>query len=430
MTKPATILIIEDQAAEARFFQQSLTQAGYEVLGMAASGEEAIGLALKGIPDLVLADIAIKGEVDGIEVSQIISAQTGAGIVYLSGHSDADLLEKAKITEPFGYLVKPIEFRELISTVAMALYKREAQRRLVESEELLKQANEELERRVMERTRELFEANRKLQEEIEVRKGIEASLKESEERFRTILDLSGDSMFVKDQSRVYTMVNTAMAEMLGRQPEDIIGKRSEDFFTEDDASHIREIDLRVLNGERIEEERTRRIDATDLKFLDTCFPLVQGERIDGICGVSRNITDRRLGTEIPLPHEDDVVSEAMRNALDDALNAARTDGTVLITGESGTGKDWVARYIHAHSRRSAWSFSSINCAALPSDLAESELFGHESGAFTGARGRKRGLLELAEGGTLLLNEIGEMDLRLQAKGPFQNNSCNLTSRLL
>ncbi len=84
-------------------------------------------------------------------------------------------------------------------------------------------------------------------------------------------------------------------------------------------------------------------------------------------------------------------------------------------GESGSGKDFVARYIHDRSKRSAGPFFQINCAALPQDSAESELFGHERGAFTGAHARKRGLLELAEGGTLLLNEIGELSLTLQAK---------------
>jgi transcriptional regulator with GAF, ATPase, and Fis domain len=94
---------------------------------------------------------------------------------------------------------------------------------------------------------------------------------------------------------------------------------------------------------------------------------------------------------------------------------ARTKSTLLITGESGVGKDYIARYIHEQSSRSAAPYFSVNCAALPPPLAESELFGHVSGAFTGAWRLKRGLLEIAEGGTLLLNEIGELSLPLQAK---------------
>ncbi len=111
----------------------------------------------------------------------------------------------------------------------------------------------------------------------------------------------------------------------------------------------------------------------------------------------------------------DVRSPAMRAARNLAACAARQDGIVLLLGESGTGKDHLARWIHTHSPRAAGPFFAVNCAALPRELAESELFGHEPGAFTGTRGRKRGLLELAESGTLLLNEVGELDASLQSK---------------
>jgi two-component system response regulator AtoC len=105
----------------------------------------------------------------------------------------------------------------------------------------------------------------------------------------------------------------------------------------------------------------------------------------------------------------------MQSTIKKALLAAKGNATVLLTGESGTGKDYLAKYIHKNSDRSNGPYFSINCAAISPGLAESELFGHEKGAFTGAVARKRGMLELAEGGTLLLNEIGELPLPLQAK---------------
>ena len=106
---------------------------------------------------------------------------------------------------------------------------------------------------------------------------------------------------------------------------------------------------------------------------------------------------------------------AMGNALRMAEQVAASDASILITGESGTGKELLARFIHDKSRRAKEKFISVNCAAIPENLLESELFGHERGAFTGAVARRVGKFEEANGGTLLLDEISEMDPRLQAK---------------
>lgn len=108
-------------------------------------------------------------------------------------------------------------------------------------------------------------------------------------------------------------------------------------------------------------------------------------------------------------------SPAIQEIRDLILRIADTAATVLIQGESGTGKEVVARQLHAQSSRASQPFIAINCAAIPENLLESELFGHERGAFTGASGRKKGKLELVRSGTLFLDEIGEMPLALQAK---------------
>ncbi len=112
-----------------------------------------------------------------------------------------------------------------------------------------------------------------------------------------------------------------------------------------------------------------------------------------------------------LIHED----EAMTAVLALADQVAGSEASILITGESGTGKEVMARYIHRKSARAEKPFISVNCAAIPENLLESELFGHEKGAFTGAVARRVGKFEEANGGTLLLDEISEMDVRLQAK---------------
>ncbi len=108
-------------------------------------------------------------------------------------------------------------------------------------------------------------------------------------------------------------------------------------------------------------------------------------------------------------------SRAMKDVLLKAKAVAKTDATVLVMGESGVGKELISRYVHENSERKDMAFVAVNCAALPENLLESELFGYEKGAFTGAAARKPGKFELADKGTILLDEVTEMDLRLQAK---------------
>ena len=108
-------------------------------------------------------------------------------------------------------------------------------------------------------------------------------------------------------------------------------------------------------------------------------------------------------------------SPVMRHLREQVLLAAPTNGRVLVLGENGTGKELVARTLHAHSRRRSEPFVEVNCAAIPEELIESELFGHSKGAFTGAVADRRGRFEHAHGGTIFLDEIGDMSLKTQAK---------------
>lgn len=124
-----------------------------------------------------------------------------------------------------------------------------------------------------------------------------------------------------------------------------------------------------------------------------------------------HLNDQPPATVDSFVHE----SPVMRGLVDDAMQAARTDVSVMILGESGVGKSHLARLIHKWSRRATYPFSTLNCAALPSGLAEAELFGVRRGAFTDAKSDRRGLFVSASGGTLFLDEIGELSLEVQPK---------------
>jgi two-component system response regulator AtoC len=148
------------------------------------------------------------------------------------------------------------------------------------------------------------------------------------------------------------------------------------------------------------------LDALRLKVRDK---LEKRELEDEVERLRDEVEDRRqLGAMVGR-------SEAMRAVFRTVERIARSDATVLVTGESGTGKELVARAVHELSPRSDQPFVAVNCGAIPSELIESELFGHEKGAFTGATERRAGRFETADGGTLFLDEIGELDQAVQVK---------------
>jgi transcriptional regulator with GAF, ATPase, and Fis domain len=167
-------------------------------------------------------------------------------------------------------------------------------------------------------------------------------------------------------------------------------------------------------------------------YLDTSSPTVQFDEdhlqvMTAVAGIASLAFDnvrhweklrqenQALRAEIELEHNMVGQSPAMRKVFDFIRRVAPTDSTVLIQGESGTGKELVARALHRNSSRAEQPFVAINCAAIAETLLESELFGHEKGAFTGAATLKKGKVEVAEGGTLFLDEIGELASGLQAK---------------
>ncbi len=184
------ILVVEDESVIANEIQGTLRELGYAAVAAVDSGEKAIEEADEHNPDLVLMDIVLKGEIDGIQAAEHIRAQHNIPVVYLTAYADESTLQRAKISEPYGYLVKPFEDRELHSNIEMALYKHESEeekerlyRELEQKHEELQQKNEELEKRV----RELSALNSLFQQHLNQRFAVVEAYKETMERLENII---------------------------------------------------------------------------------------------------------------------------------------------------------------------------------------------------------------------------------------------------
>ncbi len=255
------ILILEDQFIEANNLRGILKNEGYEVLPLASSVPEALVILKKETPDLVLLDIYLDGPQTGIDLAGILKSRDIA-FVYLSANSDRAILEKAKATEPYGFLVKPFRKKDVLVTLEIARYLHEHRRKVVAGQDAMSPAG----------------------------------------------------------------------------------------------------------------------------------------------GIPAGVFDPIIGG-----------SAAVKALLKKVSIVGPSDTSVLLLGENGTGKELVAQALHRVSSRRQQALITVNCAALPASLIESELFGHEKGAFTGAMERRIGKFDQAHGGTIFLDEIGELPPNMQAK---------------
>ncbi len=263
----------------------------------------------------------------------------------------------------------------------------------------------------------------------------EEALRRSEERFRVALHNSPVVVFNQDRELRYTWIYNPQFHW----QEEVVGKTDDELFGADNARSLINLKQRVLEtGSGAREEIQLLQKGENRSFDVTIEPLFDLERnVIGITGAAmdnarlRALADGLRDAREKLVHEKSYLEEELQTelgfekivgrspALLDVLKEARivapTDSTILLLGETGTGKELVARSVHALSSRGDKNFIKLNCAAVPTGLLESELFGHEKGAFTGAINQKIGRLELADKGTLFLDEVGELPPELQPK---------------
>ncbi len=385
----ARILIVEDERITAEDLGDVLTSLGYSVVGSASSGADAVVLAEETQPDLALMDIQIKGGMDGTETARILRQRFNIPVIFLTAHADSSTVGRAKSAEPLGYIVKPFRERELHAAIEIALHKQEKDLK---------------------------------------------SLTESELLTATLRAIS-DGVISVDSSESITFLNPAAESWTGWISHEAVGRQLRDVFPLMDAASGEGVETplwRVLGEGSLDDlgagvllmhrNGNRRVIAGSIAPTRDHLGNVSG----AVVLFGRTLAEPRTIPVQAGPEADSSVgvggfkmvaaSTAMKQVLRFARRVAESEvSTILIEGESGTGKDIVAQFIHHFGRRNQGPFVPINCAAIPENLLESELFGYEKGAFTDARAPKAGLLEVASGGTIFLDEIGDMPIVLQAK---------------
>jgi PAS domain S-box-containing protein len=268
---------------------------------------------------------------------------------------------------------------------------------------------------------------------------VEGEVRAREEQLCALLDSALDAIVVLDAGLRVTRINPAAARLFGCTAEDLVGEGIHDFLVKDSAAwlekFVRELATRPEGRQQLwvpqnfvarrwdhsvfpAEATLSRFENRGQVFL-TLILRSMDERLEAERQIQLLTQEAEYLREAvrELPGHDDLLgrSEAMQAVLAAIRQVAGTDTTVLITGETGTGKERVARAIHRTSARADRPLVVVNCAAIPANLIESEFFGHERGAFTGAVARREGRFALAHGGTLFLDEIGELPLELQPK---------------
>jgi len=444
------VLIVEDEFIVANDLRFKLIKAGYTVCGIAATVSEAKELIEKSKPSWVLLDIFLQDGSMGTELGSYLT-ERNLGFIYISANTNQSVLEKAKATQPYGFLVKPFRERDLLIMLDIASKKHQNNLQLNAQRELV--------------------WRRGLQNIMESSVSQDAKTNLIPGAFQTFIPFDymkiefGDRResgalqwnFIRVGFDEYqSLKNTELQSAMGLNAGDIARFRSrapqarvDIIFNDMDYKKSLLDDIwekQLSNFYELESKLTKKIaisgsDPIILSFYSRNSTAYSDEQLKLLQKTEKELfglltelknprIDASIGTKNLASVQREVKKEATRiNNFDgiigkspillrvlDRINMVASSATsVLITGESGTGKELIAKCIHALSPRKNKPLVIVNCGALPFELIESELFGHEKGAFTGAAEKRIGKFEAADGGTIFLDEIGELPLEAQVK---------------
>lgn len=441
------ILIVEDEFIVANDLRIMLQKAGYKVCGIAPSVAKALDLIKTKNPDWVLLDIFLQGTKTGIDLAGQLS-EMGIPFIYISANTNQAILEAAKATEPYGFLVKPFREKDLLVMLDIALYRHEQSLKFNQPKEAtLREQVEQIAAKTDSREEKLKQVATALQSIIpfdclNISKN-EVSA-ESEQVYLTkntlnifqvfslnaLLELTGvsqrdyrswksspadtrnqfynnfefrrlkmDSLWLKALSDHYKYQSALCYDIV---LEDGYVYKLTFFSTGLDSYNKLQLDLLQKNADALKQLITGILLKKDAEIKPLRAARTSSMQV---AAVSAHQSFNGIIGESPL-----------LKAVFNKINIVAPDETsVLIMGESGTGKERIAQTIHKLSPRKNKPLVTVNCAALPINLIESELFGHERGAFTGATEKRTGKFEQADGGTIFLDEIGELPLEAQVK---------------
>ncbi|WP_442591548.1 sigma 54-interacting transcriptional regulator [Pedobacter sp. AW31-3R] len=440
------ILIVEDEFVVANALRLTLMQAGYTVTGIASSAKAADEQLQKQRPDFVLLDIQLEGGRSGIDLARKLN-QDNIAFIYLSANSSQQVLEEAKATDPYGFLVKPFREKDLLVTLDIASYRQKnAMESKLQQEVLLHKHLADISNETSDVKQKLLKIAQAIRVFIPFDLIVSGSSPTDDAQFTDsgYLRVGFDEYQYIGEKELITIAGLSSNNLSSILKESYLLNDSscDEGISNDDTAFTPlqkvwrncfkitsslSISLVTSNGSIVNycfhsRERnlyTSKHEAVLRQFKSCLTEITNKMMLSGnpSPALKASIADAGPGKEPDRQEFRGIIGKhpLLLAALDFATQVAPYNTSVLLLGESGTGKEKVAHAIHALSSRKNGPFIELNCGAIPAALIESELFGHEKGSFTGATEKRKGRFEQAEGGTVFLDEIGELPLDMQVK---------------